>query len=76
MCVGCFSLTEELLDITPEEELSFWVNSLAFSGSGRAGPGVHPTLARHQSIDAKDATGLLRALEQVIMIITYHVSIS
>ncbi|CDQ77009.1 unnamed protein product [Oncorhynchus mykiss] len=58
------SLTEELLDITPEEELSFWVNSLAFSGSGRAGPGVHPTLARHQSIDAKDATGLLRALEQ------------
>ncbi|XP_071015031.1 ankyrin repeat domain-containing protein 34B-like [Oncorhynchus clarkii lewisi] len=59
------SLTEELLDITPEEELSFWVNSLAFSGSGRAGPGVHPTLARHQSIDAKDATGLLRALEQV-----------
>ncbi|XP_014030387.2 ankyrin repeat domain-containing protein 34B isoform X1 [Salmo salar] len=57
------SLTEELLDITPEEELSFWVNSLAFSGSRRAGPGVHPTLARHQSIDAKDATGLLRALE-------------
>uniref|UniRef100_A0A673ZIH7 Ankyrin repeat domain 34Bb n=1 Tax=Salmo trutta TaxID=8032 RepID=A0A673ZIH7_SALTR len=59
-----------------KEELSFWVNSLAFSGSRRAGPGVHPTLARHQSIDAKDATGLLRALEQVIIIITYHVGLS
>ncbi|CAB1320210.1 unnamed protein product [Coregonus sp. 'balchen'] len=59
------SLTEELLDIPPEEELSFWVNGLAFSGSGRAGPGLQPTIARNQSIDAKDATGLLRALEQV-----------
>uniref|UniRef100_A0A4W5JWG4 Ankyrin repeat domain 34Bb n=1 Tax=Hucho hucho TaxID=62062 RepID=A0A4W5JWG4_9TELE len=69
------SLTEELLDITPEEELSFWVNALAFSGSGRAGPGVHPTLARHQSIDAKDTTGLLRALEQVIIIIIIIITI-
>ncbi|XP_036792318.1 ankyrin repeat domain 34Bb [Oncorhynchus mykiss] len=57
------SLTEELLDITPEEELSFRVNSLVFSGSGRVGPGAHPIVARHQSIDPKDATGLL---EQVI----------
>ncbi|XP_013998918.1 ankyrin repeat domain 34Bb [Salmo salar] len=57
------SLTEELLDITPEEELSFRVNSLVFSGSGRVGPGAHPIVARHQSIDPKDATG---QLEQVV----------
>ncbi|CAB1322384.1 unnamed protein product, partial [Coregonus sp. 'balchen'] len=53
------SLTEELLDITPEEELSFRVNGLAFSGSGRVGPGAHPIVARPQSIEPKDATGLL-----------------
>uniref|UniRef100_A0A8C7MZP2 Ankyrin repeat domain 34Bb n=1 Tax=Oncorhynchus kisutch TaxID=8019 RepID=A0A8C7MZP2_ONCKI len=53
------SLTEELLDITPEEELSFRVNNLVLSGSGRVGSGAHPIVARHQSIDPKDATGLL-----------------
>ncbi|KAL0978995.1 hypothetical protein UPYG_G00179050 [Umbra pygmaea] len=59
------SQTEELLDITPEEELYFRVNSLAFSDSGRSGPGTHVTAARKQSIEAKDTTGMLRALEQV-----------
>lgn len=52
------SLTEELLDITPEEELSFRVNSMGFHGRP-------PAVARHQSVDVKDASGLLRALEQV-----------
>lgn len=49
------SLTEELLDITPEEELSFGYNGCP--------PPLRATIARHQSIDAKDSTGLLRALE-------------
>ncbi|XP_028852781.1 ankyrin repeat domain 34Bb [Denticeps clupeoides] len=51
------SLTEELQDITPEEELSFRVNGLPFPRRSMAG-------ARHQSIDVKDSTGLLRSLEQ------------
>ena len=51
------SLTEELQDITPEEELSFKINGLPFSRRTLAA-------SRHQSIDVKDATGLLRALEQ------------
>lgn len=75
MCVGCFSLTEELLDITPEEELSFRVNSLVFSGSGRVGPGAHPIVARHQSIDPKDATGQLEQVMIIIKQITYHVPV-
>ncbi|KAI7813595.1 ankyrin repeat domain 34Bb [Triplophysa rosa] len=49
------SLTEELLDITPEEELSFGYNSCP--------PPLRLTVARHQSIDVKDSTSLLRALE-------------
>ncbi|XP_036454714.1 ankyrin repeat domain 34Bb [Colossoma macropomum] len=52
------SLTEELLDITPEEELSFGFNS------HRPLLQRAPPVARHQSIDVKDATGLLRALEE------------
>ncbi|XP_010894352.2 ankyrin repeat domain 34Bb [Esox lucius] len=59
------SQTEELRDITPEEELYFRVNGLVLSESGRAGPGTHVTAARKQSIESKEATGLLRALEQV-----------
>lgn len=51
------SLTEELQDITPEEELTFKLNGLPFSRRTLAA-------SRHQSIDVKDATGLLRALEQ------------
>ncbi|XP_043094110.1 ankyrin repeat domain 34Bb [Puntigrus tetrazona] len=39
------SLTEELLDITPEEELSFGYNGCR--------PPLRATVARHQSIDAK-----------------------
>uniref|UniRef100_A0A673GQF5 Ankyrin repeat domain-containing protein 34B-like n=1 Tax=Sinocyclocheilus rhinocerous TaxID=307959 RepID=A0A673GQF5_9TELE len=49
------SLTEELLDITPEEELSFVYNGCR--------PPLKATVARHQSIDVKDSTGLLRAFE-------------
>lgn len=49
------SFTEELLDITPEEELSFGFNSHRRL-SQRA-----PPVARHQSMDA---TGLLRALDK------------
>ncbi|XP_026875670.2 ankyrin repeat domain 34Bb [Electrophorus electricus] len=52
------SLTEELLDITPEEELSFGFNC------HQPLPQKVPLVTRHQSIDAKDATGLLRALDQ------------
>nr|XP_055055085.1 ankyrin repeat domain 34Bb [Misgurnus anguillicaudatus]XP_055055086.1 ankyrin repeat domain 34Bb [Misgurnus anguillicaudatus] len=50
------SFTEELLDITPEEELSFGYNGCP--------PPLRATVARHQSIDAKDSAGLLRALEK------------
>ncbi|XP_076854568.1 ankyrin repeat domain 34Bb [Brachyhypopomus gauderio] len=53
------SLTEELLDITPEEELSF-----GFSCHQSPLQRV-PLVTRHESIDAKDAAGLLRALERV-----------
>ncbi|KAL7839283.1 hypothetical protein SRHO_G00259410 [Serrasalmus rhombeus] len=51
------SLTEELLDITPEEELSFGFSHRPLLQRA-------PPVARHQSIDVKDATGLLRALEE------------
>uniref|UniRef100_A0A673GQM7 Ankyrin repeat domain-containing protein 34B-like n=1 Tax=Sinocyclocheilus rhinocerous TaxID=307959 RepID=A0A673GQM7_9TELE len=50
------SLTEELLDITPEEELSFVYNGCR--------PPLKATVARHQSIDVKDSTGLELAKEQ------------
>ncbi|KAL0193604.1 hypothetical protein M9458_011900, partial [Cirrhinus mrigala] len=49
------SLTEELLDITPEEELSFGYNGCR--------PPLRAPVARHQSIDVKDSSGLLRAFE-------------
>ncbi|KAK3514321.1 hypothetical protein QTP70_014195, partial [Hemibagrus guttatus] len=49
------SFTEELLDITPEEELSFGFNSHRRL-SQRA-----PPVARHQSMDA---TGLLKVLDK------------
>ncbi|KAG1951315.1 ankyrin repeat domain 34Bb [Pimephales promelas] len=49
------SLTEELLDITPEEELSFGYNGCR--------PLLRATVARHQSIEVKDSAGLLRAFE-------------
>ncbi|KAG9354372.1 hypothetical protein JZ751_001079 [Albula glossodonta] len=49
------SLTEDLLDITPEEELSFMVNGITFPRA---------PVTRHQSIDIKDAAGLSKALEQ------------
>ncbi|XP_030647824.1 ankyrin repeat domain 34Bb [Chanos chanos] len=51
------SLTEELQDITPEEERLFGFNRHYFPR--RAMP-----VSRHQSIDVKDAAGLLKALEQ------------
>ncbi|XP_076126332.1 ankyrin repeat domain 34Bb [Alosa pseudoharengus] len=50
------SLTEELQDITPEEELTFQMNGLPYSRRTLAA-------SRHQSIDVKDGSGLLRALE-------------
>uniref|UniRef100_A0A672YDB1 Ankyrin repeat domain 34Bb n=1 Tax=Sphaeramia orbicularis TaxID=375764 RepID=A0A672YDB1_9TELE len=50
------SLAEELGEISAEEELSFKVN--AFHGR-------HPAVSRHHSIDVKDATGLLKALENI-----------
>lgn len=52
------SLTEEPVEITPEEELSFRVNGLAFHGRP-------PAVSRHHSIDVKDTTGLLKALENM-----------
>ncbi|XP_070690544.1 ankyrin repeat domain 34Bb [Pempheris klunzingeri] len=52
------SLTEEPVEITPEEELSFRVNGLALNGRP-------PAVSRHHSIDVKDTTGLLRALENM-----------
>lgn len=54
---GSSSLAEELQDITPEEELTFRINGLPFSRRTLAA-------SRHQSIDVKDASGLLRALDQ------------
>ncbi|KAJ8414870.1 hypothetical protein AAFF_G00023930 [Aldrovandia affinis] len=50
------SLAEDLLDITPEEELSFRINGIAFPKT---------PITRHQSIDVKDVAGLSKALEQV-----------
>lgn len=52
------SLTEEPVEITPEEELSFRVNSVNLHGR-------RPAVSRHHSIDVKDTTGLLRALENM-----------
>lgn len=52
------SLTEEPVEITPEEELSFRVNSLAIHGRP-------PAVSHQHSIDVKDTTGLLKALENM-----------
>lgn len=52
------SLTEEPVEITPEEELCPRVSGLAFHGRP-------PAVSRHHSIDVKDATGLLKALENM-----------
>ncbi|XP_042344880.1 ankyrin repeat domain 34Bb [Plectropomus leopardus] len=52
------SLTEEPAEILPEEELSFRVNGLGFHGRP-------PALSRHHSMDVKDASGLLKALENM-----------
>ncbi|CAN9512752.1 unnamed protein product [Ophioblennius macclurei] len=49
------SLTEEPMEITPEEELSFRINSLAIQGRP-------PAVSRHHSMDVKDSAGLLKAL--------------
>ncbi|KAM6109266.1 ankyrin repeat domain-containing protein 34B [Phoenicopterus ruber ruber] len=49
------SLQEELQDITPEEELSFKINGLALSKR---------FITRHQSIDIKDMTHLLKTFDQ------------
>ncbi|KAG5841032.1 ankyrin repeat domain 34Bb [Anguilla anguilla] len=49
------SLAENLLDITPEEELSFRINGITISKT---------PISRHQSIDIKDGAGLSKALEQ------------
>lgn len=53
------SLTEEPAEITPEEELSFKVNSFAIHGR-------HPAVSRHHSIDVKDTSGLLKALDNTL----------
>ncbi|XP_028270652.1 ankyrin repeat domain 34Bb [Parambassis ranga] len=52
------SLTEEPVEITPEEELSFRGNGLGIQGRP-------PAVSRHHSIDVKDSTGLLKALESM-----------
>ncbi|NXN25915.1 AN34B protein, partial [Nycticryphes semicollaris] len=49
------SLQEELQDITPEEELSFKINGLALSKR---------FITRHQSIDIRDTTHLLKTFDQ------------
>ncbi|NXL91707.1 AN34B protein, partial [Alectura lathami] len=49
------SLHGELQDITPEEELSFKLNGLAFSKR---------FITRHQSIDIKDTAHLLKTADQ------------
>ncbi|NXG74111.1 AN34B protein, partial [Baryphthengus martii] len=49
------ALQEELQDITPEEELSFKINSLALSKR---------FITRHQSIDIKDTAHLLKTFDQ------------
>ncbi|KAG8456430.1 hypothetical protein GDO86_002275 [Hymenochirus boettgeri] len=48
------SLQEELQDITPEEELSLQMNNLMFSKR---------YFTRHQSIDVKDSTNLLKTFD-------------
>ncbi|XP_038554428.1 ankyrin repeat domain-containing protein 34B-like [Micropterus salmoides] len=53
------SLTEEPMEITPEEELSFRVNNSAFQRRP-------PAVSRHHSIDVKNTTGLLKALENML----------
>ncbi|XP_034025503.1 ankyrin repeat domain 34Bb [Thalassophryne amazonica] len=52
------SLTEDQTEITPEEELTLKVKNIGFHGRT-------PTVSRHQSIDVKDAAGLLKALENM-----------
>ncbi|XP_034728106.1 ankyrin repeat domain 34Bb [Etheostoma cragini] len=52
------SLTEEPVEITPEEEQSFIVNGLTFHRRP-------PAVSRHNSINVKDETGLLKALENM-----------
>ncbi|KAK2837050.1 hypothetical protein Q5P01_014262 [Channa striata] len=52
------SLTEEPVEITSEEEMSFRINSLAVHGRP-------PAVSRHHSIDVKDTSGLLRALNNM-----------
>ncbi|XP_074851494.1 ankyrin repeat domain-containing protein 34B [Carettochelys insculpta] len=49
------SLQEDLQDITPEEELSLKINSLALSKR---------YITRHQSIDVKDTAHLLKTFDQ------------
>ncbi|KAL4623210.1 ankyrin repeat domain-containing protein 34B [Arapaima gigas] len=49
------SLAEDLLDITPEEELSFRINGMTLSRT---------PVTRHQSIDVKDTAGLSKTLHQ------------
>ncbi|NXS95216.1 AN34B protein, partial [Jacana jacana] len=49
------SLQEEFQDITPEEELSFKANGLALSKR---------FITRHESIDIKDTTHLLKTFDQ------------
>ncbi|KAM6930840.1 ankyrin repeat domain 34Bb [Xenentodon cancila] len=52
------SFNEELVELTPEDELSLRVNSLAIQ--------ERPSfVSRHHSIDVKDATGILKALEKM-----------
>ncbi|XP_078105747.1 ankyrin repeat domain 34Bb [Sander vitreus] len=57
-CGSSQSLTEEPVEITPEEELSFIVNGLTFHRRP-------PAVSRHNSINVKDATGLLKARENM-----------
>uniref|UniRef100_A0A8C9TCL2 Ankyrin repeat domain 34Ba n=1 Tax=Scleropages formosus TaxID=113540 RepID=A0A8C9TCL2_SCLFO len=49
------SLAEDLLDITPEEELSFRINGMTFPRA---------PVTRHQSMDVKDTAGLSKTLDK------------
>ncbi|NWH56653.1 AN34B protein, partial [Geococcyx californianus] len=53
--LSLFHQKEELQDITPEEELSFKINGLAFSKR---------FITMHQSIDIKDTAQLLKSFDQ------------
>ncbi|XP_028990413.1 ankyrin repeat domain 34Bb [Betta splendens] len=52
------SLANELVEITPQEELPYKLNSISIHGRP-------PAVSRHHSIDVKDGSGLLKALDSM-----------